>query len=223
MNGRMTEIARNWGTTIGYAVGGVVAMGLSVVLFATIVSGAITFGVALVVAIVGVILVVMAKGGAGEAQCPSCSAKLSSLSTGSNDGVLCSSCMAYAEGKDGKLWVTDQARIADSALFGAPLPAHFDWPAGCCVCGAPPTRRDPVSVTAQRTGSAVGVLAVAGATGGAITGTAGTTRITVEVPHCDAHKDGAALSDMGGGKLKIRFKSYPYLRAFCQQNNVKPG
>ena len=222
MNGNATAIVRNWSVTIVYLIAGAAALGLSGLLFATIVSGAITFGIALVVAIVGVVLLLGAKGGAGESACPACNARLTALSTESNEGVLCAHCLAYSEGQGGKLWATDPARVADRALFGTQLPAQFAWPPGCCVCGMPPTRSDAVTTQIQRTGSAIGVLAVAGATGGAVTGKAGETRFTVEVPHCDAHKDGAALSAMGGGHVKIRFRSYPYLRAFCQQNQIRP-
>jgi hypothetical protein len=222
MNGNPTAIKRNWSKTIGYLIGGLAALGLSGVLFVTLVEGPITFGIALVVAIVAIVLLYGAKGGAGEAACPSCGAVLTALSTGKNDGVLCAQCLAYTEGQGGKLWVTDLRRVADRALFGAQLPAQFTWPQGCCVCGVPPTRREAISTAIQRTSSALGVIAVAGATGGAVTGRAGTTRFTVEVPHCDAHKDGAELSAMGDGHVKVVFKSYPYLRAFCQQNNLRP-
>jgi hypothetical protein len=48
------------------------------------------------------------------------------------------------------------------------------------------------------------------------------TRTTVEVPHCDEHKDGAMLTGTSS-KPHIRFRSYPYLRAFCELNQTTPG
>ena len=68
MNEKMTTIARSWKTTIGYLTGGIAAAGLSVLLFATIVSGAITAGIALIPGVVAIVLLVMAKGGAAEAR-----------------------------------------------------------------------------------------------------------------------------------------------------------
>ena len=62
-----------------------------------------------------------------------------------------------------------------------------------------------------------------GAAAGAVTGKAGSTVFSVEVPHCGQHKDGAELSAAGGDRVKIRFRSYPYLRAFCQQNGIQPA
>ena len=44
--------------------------------------------------------------------CPACSGKLTALSTGNNDAVLCPQCLAYCEGQAGKLWSTDPARVA---------------------------------------------------------------------------------------------------------------
>jgi hypothetical protein len=223
MAGKTTQVARSWKTTVGYLVAGVVSGAVSAGLFMTIVEGAISFGFALIPGILALILIGYSFGGAGEAPCPGCNAPLSGLSTGKNDGVLCSQCLGFFEGTGGKLWATEPARIAETPLFGTKLPERYDWPPGCCVCGASATRGEPVSTIVQNTGSAAAVVGVAAVTGGAVTGSAGTTRFTIEVPHCAAHKEGAWLSAAGGKDLRVSFKSYPYLRAFCHRNGLRPS
>ena len=42
MEKRTTKITRSWGATIGFLIGGLVALAISVVLFMTIVEGAVT-------------------------------------------------------------------------------------------------------------------------------------------------------------------------------------
>jgi len=218
-----TTVTRSWKTTIGYAVGGLVAIALSGFLFDTIVEGAITVGIALIPGILGLVLLGMAFGGAGEAACPSCGSKLGGLSTRDNDGVLCEKCHAFAEGKQGTLAATDPNRVADKPTFGTLLPAQYRWPDGCCVCGAPPTQREKVKTSVQNQGSALTLIGVSAATGGSVTGRAGYTTFEVEVPHCGAHQGGAEISAAGGNRVRIRFRSYPYLRAFCQCNEIQPA
>jgi hypothetical protein len=218
-----SKVVRNWKSTFGYLIGGLVALGLSVVLFMTIVEGTITAGIALLPGVLGLILLGMAVGGSGEAACPSCGAKLGGLSTGANDGVLCEKCHAFAEGTQGTLAPTNPARVADKPLFGTLLPAQYQWPQGCCVCGAQATRGEKVQAHLQNQGSALKLIGVSAVTGGAVTGRPGYTLVEVEVPHCAAHKDGAMLSSAGGDRVKIQFRSYPYLRAFCERNGTLPG
>jgi hypothetical protein len=80
MEKRTTKISRSWGTTIGYLIGGIVALAISAVLFMTIVEGPVTIGIALIPAILGLILVGLSFGGAGRGTCPICNAELSGLS-----------------------------------------------------------------------------------------------------------------------------------------------
>lgn len=72
----------------------------------TIVGGAVTFGVALIPGIVGLMLLYMSLGGAGTSACPVCAAPLAGLSTKANHGVLCGGCHNYVEGKGRLLWQT---------------------------------------------------------------------------------------------------------------------
>lgn len=219
-----TRIQRSMGTTIGYAVGGLGALALSALLFKTIVEGPMTLGVALIPGIVGLLLLWMAVGGSGVAPCPGCGAQVTSLSTKANDGVLCEGCRKFLEGKDGTLRLTDEARIADAPLFGALLPDSFAWPDGCCVCTKPVARKDPISVDIPSAASAGKGVAVTALTGGVVTQTGGGSRYTVEAPHCADHKDGASLgSGTSASPVRIRFRSYPYLRSFCALNKITPG
>jgi hypothetical protein len=213
MEKRSTGISRSWKATIGYLIGGVVALGVSVLLFATIVDGAITTGIALIPAIVGLILLYMAFGGAGTAACPGCGAELGGLSTKANDGVLCSSCHTYCEGKDGALWRTDPNRIADEPIFSSPLPAEFKFPGGCCVCGKPAEGNETIKLRTQNASSAITASTV---------GVTSSTEVSVGVPHCAEHNGGARLSGTPQSP-HIKLRSYPYLRAFCELNGTTPG
>lgn len=213
MEKRTTKISRSWGATIGYLIGAIVALGLSILLFMYIVEGPVTFGIALIPAIIALILLYMSFGGAGTTTCPVCDAQLGGLSTKSNDGVLCANCHRYSEGEDGVLWQTDENRIADEPIFSSPLPERFTFPSECCVCGKPETRRDKISFRTQNASSAI-TAPIAGVTT--------STTISVEVPHCAEHKEGARLSATPQSTL-IKFRSYPYLRAFCQMNGTTPG
>src|SRR5436309_9994702 len=104
MEKRTTKISRSWGATIGYLIGAIVAIGISIMLFMSIVEGPVTFGIALLPAIIALILLYMSFGGACTTTCPICDAQLSGLSTKSNDGVLCANCHRYSEGTGGVLW-----------------------------------------------------------------------------------------------------------------------
>jgi hypothetical protein len=155
----------------------------------------------------------MAFGGAGVATCPGCGAALSGLSTKSNDGVLCSSCHRYSQGDNGTLWLTDENRIADDPIFGSPLPERFNFPAVCCVCGQPEKSREKISLRMQNASSAVTAATV---------GVTSSTTVSVDVPHCGDHNGGALLSGTPD-RTHIKFRSYPYLRLFCQANGTTPG
>ncbi|HVX84700.1 MAG TPA: hypothetical protein VH253_07775 [Phycisphaerae bacterium] len=208
-----SSIKRSWATTVGFLVAAVVAGAVSVGLFMTIVEGAVTAGIACIPAVLALIFLFMAIGGAGVASCPGCGERLTNLGTGSNEAVLCPKCLKYYEGTGGELWATDMGKVAASAVYTTKLPEKFQFPEGCCVCGKPATQRVKVETRMMNASSAVTAPAV---------GYSSSTVTSVEVPHCAEHKDGAMLS--GTSKdMRIRFRSYPYMRAFCELNGVGPG
>jgi hypothetical protein len=213
MEKRATKISRSWGATIGYLIGGFVAIGVSIILFMTIVEGPVTVGIALLPGIIGIALLYMSFGGSGTSSCPLCASPIAGLSTKANDGVLCVACHNYVEGQGGLLWQTDAERIAEEPLFSSPLPERFNFPPGCCVCGAPEAEREQVKFRTQNASSALTAATV---------GVTTSTEISVAVPHCAAHKGGARLSATAQ-HTQIKFRSYPYLRAFCQLNDTVPG
>lgn len=223
MEEKVSKIQRSMGQTIGYLVGGLIGCGLSVLLFRFIAEGPISIGISLCPGLLGLILIWMAIAGSGVASCPGCGGRVEGLSMGSNDGVLCGGCKKFLEGKEGNLRLTEEGRVADAPLFGAVLPESFGWPEGCCVCRQPSSRRDSVSLSLPSAASAGKGLAVTAITGGVVTQTGGGIRYTVEVPHCAEHKEGALLGSAPQSKVRIRFRSYPYLRAFCETNKITPG
>lgn len=212
MTATPTKITRSTSATFRNLGIGVVAIALTVWLCRTIASGPITTGIALLPGVVGLICLYMAFAGSGNAACPACATPLSGLSTGSNEGVNCPNCHGYFEGKDGLLAPTDENRIAENPIFSTALPTAFDFPPGCCVCGLPETHREKVSLRTQDASSALTESTI---------GVTSSTTTSVEVPHCANHAGGAALAGVPSHP-KIRFRSYPYLRAFCQLNKTTP-
>ena len=153
-----------------------------------------------------------------------CGAKLGGLSTGANDGVLCEKCRTFAEGKQGTLAVTDPNRVADKPTFGTLLPAQYQWPNGCCVCGAPPTRGEKVADPHPEPGLRAGADRRQRGHRRCGDRSRRLHRRRGRGPwHCGTHSDGASIAAAGGNRVRIRFRSYPYLRAFCQQNAVPPA
>jgi hypothetical protein len=215
-----TRVVRSWSKTLGRLIGGLVCLAICVVMFKNLADGAITVGFSLIPGILGLVLIGVAIGGSATAPCPSCGKTIESLGTGSNDGTCCSACHAYVEGTHGELWVTDAARVADRPIFATKLNPQLAWPDGCCVCGQPATRGLPVSATRAKSGQNA---AIAVATGGAVLATS-STKLTIEVPHCAQHDDGAQLNaGSNASEMRILFRSYPYLRSFCERNGTQPG
>ena len=74
------------------------------------------------------------------------------------------------------------------------------------MCGAPATRYDKES--GHKFNAAW--LAV---------GKISTTKISLDgIPYCGQHRDGVIIE-----AKNIRFRSYPYLRTFCEMNGLVPG
>ncbi len=176
-----------------------------------------------VFALVGVALLFWARASSAQAKCPGCSLPIRGLAAGTNEPLLCRSCVEFVEGTGGELWLVEPDRVTASPRFAAPCPdERAVFPAVCAVCGAAPTR----TVTALWTEETDAPLGRDLATRAVSLGTVrAVTEIThsVEVPHCQAHSNGADLRrSFGGGGSEVVFRSLAYLRAFCKANKVTP-
>lgn len=158
--------------------------------------------------------------GAGKASCPSCGHALDDLlRSGRNPSVLCEACGQFQEGEGGVLRTVPLDRVAATPLFPARMPATLVWPAGCPVCAAPTVRVVEAKVMQV---NAAGSLAASAANPIANVIAGSTTHIAV--PHCAAHDDGVKLQGaISGGAVDVVFRSYPYQRAFCAANQVRPA
>jgi len=197
---------------------GVVAAAISALLIANdFVEGLITGIIALLPAILAFVMLVAAfkRADTGYCTCPHCGALMNGLDLSSNAEVLCQACHHYFEGTGRVLREIDPERIAGRPLFRSPLPENPGFPNICCVCGAEARRSDEILLTGVETES------WQSASGGA--GEAHSWKATsVRVPYCESHSDGAVLGLDSKIGPYIRFKSYPYLRAFCELNGTHP-
>lgn len=145
------------------------------------------------------VLVATLRGGTGDAPCPMCGAALRGLErVGKHRGIHCEKCDAFLQSEDGALRPMAPDTIADEPIFSVEARSHFQFPPGCVVCGAPATQDLPVS--AHQT---IGIAS---------------TSITVYVPHCAAHDDGAAVVCGVATGTAILFRSYAYRQAFKELN-----
>lgn len=160
---------------------------------------------------------------AAVGECPHCDLYLLGLDTGTNDAVLCGACGRYCEGKDGKLWPTPPDRVLARPSFGAELAEAARWPDGCVVCAAPATRTVAAKLTQEGPARLDKDLATRLATLGTFR-LVETQTLTVQVPHCAAHDDGAALhfgveSDQLGPT--IRFRSHAAMLRWNELNGTR--
>lgn len=108
-------------------------------------------------------------------------------------------------------------------MFLVPVPDDgFQWPDGCCVCGAEATRTLRVSVDASETASKVAYTLANAALGKAAIATGGGGTASVDVPHCDIHDDGAGLSKSFAG-YALSFRSYAFQQSFARLNHGLRG
>ena len=135
MEKQKTKISRSWGATFGFLGGALILFVVSILLSATIIEGPITVGLALIPAVAAVALLFMAFGGSGKSSCPICNHSLSGLSTKANDGVLCTSCHNYLEGKtvcSGRQ-IRIELLMTQSSLHRCPSVSFFRGAAVCVV------------------------------------------------------------------------------------------
>jgi hypothetical protein len=211
--------SRSSGRRLGFALAAAISAGISAFLiFNDFVEGLITGLISLLPAIFALAMVAafLKPNGSGSCSCPRCGAALSGLALTSNAAVLCGSCHHYFEGKDRSLWEIDPDRVAGQPLFRSQLHEHAEFPDACCVCGAEVRRCDEIMLTTRETEAWQWASVGAGETHA-------WKAVTVSVPHCEDHADGAILGLDSRLGPYIRFRSYPYLRAFCQLNGTHPN
>lgn len=206
-----SPIKRSWKSTIRNLVIALVCIGIAVPMWMYMVEGPITVGIACLPSIVALIMLYMAFAGSGEGVCPLCGKTIPNISVGGP--VLCDSCHKYLDTKGAVLAETDPGRIEATPTFTANLPVTFVFPDCCCVCGKAADHKQKISTSQMNASSAVTNPTI---------GVTSTTTISVEVPHCAEHKDGASLTGTASS-MRIRFRSYPYMRQFCEMNQTTPA
>jgi hypothetical protein len=153
--------------------------------------------------------------------CPSCGTFYPSALSASGI-VRCPQCGTYARFDLGQgVSAIPQDFVASAHVFKTYLPEAPTWPACCCVCGAPPTRTETMTITyaadptfEERLTASVAVRV---ASAGMVKVTEHHVNVTerYRVPHCDAHSGGARLEPSG-----VAFRSYAYFRNFVGQNRA---
>jgi hypothetical protein len=177
--------------------------------------------------IVGLAAFSVAASSSGTAACPSCGRKLQRLDeSGVGRPRLCRGCLSYVESRDGSLLLVPPDRVESAPAFRVALPKELAWPDGCCVCAGHAARKVDVHLDVSgHLGSAIvsaGGMIAGGTLGMGVT-VSEEGRASLAVPHCEQHADGAALELASTGQVRLLFRSYPYLRAFCDLNALKPG
>jgi hypothetical protein len=164
----------------------------------------------------------------GIARCPQCGVTIGTLdpSGDTEPAVACEKCGGLFAVENRSLRSVGEDEVLAKPCLTAPLAETLAWPEGCVLCGAPATRNVGVEATSSGLmknlfGSALG-LGMAGVVGVGFVSTGRGARISVGVPHCDAHADGVGLAfGTLSGTPRIRFRAVRPFRAFCALNGVK--
>ncbi len=179
-------------------------------------------------ALAGVVIwkVVLTGGiGAKRLECPACDLYILGARPSEGEAVLCGSCRAWGLYKGGKLERVPDDFVAGAPMFCAELPLEgLRWPASCTACTAPATRTVPVRLTYTQDASFAADLATRAATLGMFKAVNETT-VSLEIPHCAQHADGAKLVmpwEKAQSNFGVAFRSYPCFREFVQLNHATP-
>ena len=157
----------------------------------------------------------------GRASCPGCGAEVQGLDAKvAFRAVACKGCGRYVACRSGELSMVADDFVADSPIFLAPLPQNVAWPPLCCACGAPSTRLVAVEHQESQAGRNLALGAAGLAVGVLAVRTGGGKSFRVEIPHCDAHSDGAKLdtTDSSTSGLEMKVRSYAFWRELKDRN-----
>jgi hypothetical protein len=192
--GGANPIRRRWRTTlVALAVGAILA-GAVALLEVFVISSIVGHLVAL--ALLGLsLLFASVAATAGGAECPRCGESLSLSTRGRDPALVCPGCQRFLEADGRVLRETAVDTVAARPVFGVLLRDRAVMPDRCCVCGEASTRVLPARTLDGRA--------------------------SLEVPHCDAHEDGAWLRKQGD-RLVVRFRSLAFAAAFLEQNGLEP-
>jgi hypothetical protein len=163
--------------------------------------------------------------GAKRLECPSCDLYIMGARPSQGDSVLCPHCREFAL-YDGKTIIKPPPdHVAAAPIWCAELPIErLQWPATCCMCSEPATRGVLVRLQYQQDASLGRDMATRAATLGMFKATDQTT-ISLEIPHCSQHGDGAALVmpyEREQPNFGVAFRSYAYYQQFKQLNRSTP-
>lgn len=182
--------------------------------------------VALVLAGVVVWQIALQTGaGAKRLECPACDLYIVGARPSDGDSVVCGNCRAVSLYTGGALVAPAPDQVAPRPVFCAELPAGgVAWPGTCTACEAPATRAVPVRLVFEEDAPFVRDVATRAATLGMFK-TVERTTVTLDVPHCADHADGAALAmpyERAQPNFGIAFRSHRYFREFVALNHVTP-
>ncbi|MBI5625509.1 MAG: hypothetical protein HY924_17155 [Elusimicrobia bacterium] len=184
-----TRVSRSWKHTL--LLGGA-GLGLTVWAGLILAEGGSGWGVAIGLAglfcLAGGILL------GGHAPCPTCGETLAYLSSVMTTTYnKCPGCGDYFRCEAGELRAIAPDHVADEPQFSIPLPESSVMPGLCCHCGAPASERRTLSLGIRLVESPASL-------------TAREATLSLEVPCCGRHQDGAKL-DREAPEKKLDFEN----------------
>lgn len=164
-------------------------------------------------------------GSAKKLECPSCDLYIVGALPKEGESVLCSNCREFALYQGKALVKPAPDHVAAAPVYCAELPiSGLRWPASCCACTEPAARTVRVQLRYEQDASLGSDMATRFATLGMFKLVDQHT-ISLEVPHCAQHGDGASLVmpyEKEQPNFGIAFRSYPYFTEFVRLNRSTP-
>ncbi len=161
----------------------------------------------------------------GEAKCPSCQNTISSVDPSLPGLHLCHGCGRYCvvdiEKKALRLCGDDD--VHPTPRFSAPLKEGVTLPLVCAACCKPATRLVHVSWSVKRDDlNALFTIGASLALGAAVPITSFRKSHSLQIPHCDAHQDGASVKkkDKEGKELFLLTRAHGFCQQYCESNGL---
>jgi len=170
-------------------------------------------------------IAVLSGPGPKRLECPACDLYITGVHAKDGESVLCPHCREFGVMLAGKPVKPAPDLLAEKPLFCAELPTEgLRWPDRCCVCSQPATRGVDAKLQFEQDASLGRDMATRAATLGFLKAVDRTT-ITLSIPHCGAHGNGAELTmpyEREQPNFGIAFRSYPYFKQFVALNRSTP-